>query len=83
MHNAVVVVAAGIKHLLQPVAQRVFGIGVLAAIHMQAQVHSYQQVRGIAKLIAAIAEQQKTDKQKRKGVFEQPVAHVGSAQQGA
>lgn len=83
MYYAVVMVAAGMKHFLQPIAQRVFGIGIFRAIHMQTEVHANEQVRKIAELKLFKTQYQKTHKQKGEYVFQYPVAEVGGAGKGA
>jgi len=59
MYHTVVMVALPVQQIFEPIAQRIFGICVLAAIYMQAPINTNEQVPGVAKLIAAVGSHQK------------------------
>jgi len=82
MHNAVVVVAGHLEGVLQPVAEGVFGIGVLGAIYVQHEVDKHEGVAEVAEAELFIGDGNEQQEAEGKGIFDEPVLYVGGSDEG-
>jgi hypothetical protein len=48
------------KLILQPIPERILGIGILGSINMQTEINTYQQVTEVTELIFPVSDHQES-----------------------
>jgi len=61
------------KLILQPIPEWILSVGIFRSINMKAEINTYEQVTEVTELIFPVSDQQESQEQKHKRVFQEPV----------
>lgn len=73
MHNAIIMITAGVKHILQPVTEWHFCVGVMRTYEMQNQEYPEQTVREIRKSKSPVGKGEQDGISNHQQILKQPV----------